>query len=68
MGLAVCWLDPANWSTIKRSVTAAAFARGQDRLRAESVQPPDLSRADKTILVFSGVDVFSAETEPHDSA
>jgi hypothetical protein len=65
-GWQFAWPDPANWST--RSVTAAALTRGQDRLRAESVQPPDLSRADKTILLFSGVDVFLAETEPHDSA
>jgi len=27
-----------------------------------------LFRANKTILLFGGVDVFSAETEPHDSA
>ena len=66
-GLAICWWpDPANWST--RSVIAAALAREQDRLRAESARLPDLFRANKTILLFGGVDVFSAETESNDSA
>jgi hypothetical protein len=69
VGLAICWWrDLANWSTIKRSVIAAALARGLDRLCAESARMPDLFHANKTILLFSGVDVFSAETEPHDSA
>jgi hypothetical protein len=66
VGLAICLAGPRE--LVHEVSDWAALARGQDRLRAESVQPPDLSRADKTILLFSGVDVFLAETEPHDSA